>query len=61
MKNWSWLRLGTLAAGVGAGAVAALFPVLAPVAAPASAFLIGVAVRTPGHESKPPPPPPIVR
>jgi hypothetical protein len=50
MKNWTWLRLGTLAAGVGLGAVAVAFPVVAAVAGPASAFLLGVAVKTPGHE-----------
>lgn len=61
MKSWSWLRLGTLAAGVAAGAVSVFVPVLAPFTGPAAAFLIGVAVKTPGHEPTPPPNPPIIR
>lgn len=61
MKSWTWLRLGTLAAGVAAGAVSVLVPVVAPYTGPAAAFLIGVAWRTPGHEPRPPEPPPIIR
>lgn len=52
MGNWSWLRIGTLAAGVIAAAASFVFPPVAAVTAPVGAGLIGLALKAPGTLNK---------
>lgn len=48
MKNWNWLRLATLASGVGCIALSIVIPTTSAALLPAGTGLIGLALNAPG-------------
>lgn len=55
MKNWNWLRLATLASGVGCIALSIVIPTASAALLPAGTGLIGLALNAPGTKRRTPP------